>query len=138
MSDAATMLVKTGFALFTVGLMLGAIISRFRNPRMGLSAHLSAIQGGLALSVFGLAWQYFGIPPSAGVPIAFSLIISTYLLISGLVLAASTGASRALPIAGQGYHATPAMELAVSILTIGSSVWMLLACLAICWFALLR
>jgi (hydroxyamino)benzene mutase len=137
MPDVAIMLLKAGFALFTIGLLLGAVTSRLRNPRMGLSAHLTAVQGGTALLVFGLSWRYFSIAPWADGPIALSLAISIYLLVSGLVLAALTGASRALPIAGQGFHATPAKELAVSILTIGSSVWMLLACLAVCWFALL-
>jgi (hydroxyamino)benzene mutase len=137
MSDVAIMLLKAGLALLTFGLLFGAAIPRLRNPRMGLSAHLTAVQGGMALSVFGIAWNYLGIVQWADAPIAFSLLVSTYLLVAGLVLAAWTGASRALPIAGQGFQATPAMELAVSVLTIGSSIWMLLACLGICWFALL-
>jgi hydroxylaminobenzene mutase len=136
MSDTALLLGKAGFVLFTAGLALGAAIPRLRNPRMGLSAHLTAVQSGLALLVFSLLWPHFGIAPWASMTIAISIAGSAYILVAALVLAACTGASRALPIAGQGFKATPIAELAVSVLTIGSSVWMLLACITICVFFL--
>ncbi len=136
MLATAMALGKAGFVLFTLGLVLGAAIPRLRNPRMGLSAHLTAVQGGLALMVFGLFWESFGIAPWASWPLAVSLAGSTCLLVAGLTLAAITGASRALPIAGQGFTAAPRAELAVAILTIGSSLWMLGACVTICGFFL--
>ena len=131
MADMAMLLGKAGFALFTLGLALGATIPRLRNPRMALSAHLTAVQGGMALMIFGLCWPTFGIAQWATRPIALSLTLSSYVLVAALVLAALTGASRALPIAGQGFTATPRAEQAVSVLTIGASVWLLLTCLAI-------
>lgn len=134
---AALLLGKAGFFLFTLGLALGVAIPRLKNPRMGLSAHLTAVQGGLALLAFALFWTNFAIGDWAAMPIAFSLAASTYLLVAGLVLAALTGASRALPIAGQGFKGSPATEMAVSILTVGSSVWMLLTCITVCLFFLL-
>ncbi|WP_088307082.1 hydrogenase [Novosphingobium sp. B 225] len=136
MSVPALVLGKAGVILFTAGLAVGAAIPSLRNPRMGLSAHLTAVQGGLALMVFDLYWDRLGIAPWASTPLAWSLALSTYLLVAGLVLAAVTGASRALPIAGHGFNGTPSAELTVSILTIGASIWMLLVCLAVCGFLL--
>ena len=125
---------KSGFVIFTLGLLIGSAIPRFRNPRMGLSAHTTAVQMGTALIAIGLIWPQFEIAESASMPLAIALVVSFTLLILALVLAASFGASEALPIAGKGFSSTKARERAVSILTYGSSIPMLLACIAICFF----
>ncbi len=134
MGDVNFLLGKAGFILFTMGLVIGAFIPKLQNPRMGLSAHLTAVQVGTALIAFGLFWPYFSIASWASGPLSISLILSSGLLVFGLLLAAAFGASKALPLAGTGFRASPAMEIIVSALTVGSSVWMLLACLGICFF----
>lgn len=126
---------KAGFLIFTLGLVIGATIPRFRNPRMGLSAHTTAVQAGTALIAFGLFWPQFEIDGWAAMPLALSLIASFVILILSLVLAASFGAGKALPIAGKGFSSSKAKERTVSILALGS-VWMLLACVAVCFFFL--
>lgn len=136
MDDVNLVLGKAGFLLFTVGLVIGAIIPRFHNPRMGLAAHTTAVQSGTALIAFGLFWPFFEIAAWASDGLSISLVASSGLLVAGLCLAAACGASKSLPLAGRGYQASAAMERAVSLLTIGSSVWMLMACLAICFFSL--
>ena len=68
--------------------------------------------------------------------LAVSLIVSFSILILSLVLAAAFGANEALPIAGEGYRSSKTKERTVSILAIGSSVWMLLASIAVCIFFL--
>ena len=135
MDGMAILLGKGGFLLFTLGLLIGAMIPRFLNPRMGLSAHLTAVQSGTALIAFGLFWQHFGITAAASPVIGFSLLLSFYALVTGLILAATFGASEALPIAGKGFQSSKAKERVVSILAIGSSIWMVMACLAICAFS---
>ena len=128
---------KSGFFIFTIGLVIGAFVPRFRNPRMGLSAHTTAVQAGIALVAFGLFWPHFKIVDWAALPLALSLLVSFSVLIVSLVLAASFGASTVLPIAGAGYSSTKAKERTVSILTVASTVSMLLTCVAICLFSLL-
>lgn len=137
MGDVNFALGKAGLILFTIGLALGAFIPKFRNPRMGLSAHLTAVQAGTALIAFGLFWPYFNVAGWASGLLSISLILSSGLLVVGLCLAAAFGASKSLPLAGNGFRANPAIETIVSALTVGSSVWMLLACLAICLFGIL-
>ncbi|MEO1044636.1 MAG: hydrogenase [Pseudomonadota bacterium] len=127
---------KAGFVIFTLGLAIGAVIPHFRNSRMGLSAHTTAVQTGTALIAFGLFWPHLEIASWAAMPLAISLIASFAILIVGLVLAASFGASETLPIAGKGFSSTKAKERTVSILTLGSSVSMLLTCVAVCFFFL--
>ncbi|WP_390548663.1 response regulator [Qipengyuania sp. MTN3-11] len=122
----------------TVGLLIGAFIPAFHNSRMGLSAHTTAVQCGIALLAFAIFWPHFAIPGWAAQGLTFSLIGSSGLLVLGLCLAAASGASRALPIAGKGFGASDTGERAVAFLTIGSSVWMLLASVGVCFFAFFR
>lgn len=136
MGAVELLLGKAGFLIFTIGLIIGAAIPRFRNPRMGLSAHTTAVQTGTALIAFGLFWPQFEIASWAAMPLAVSLIASFVILIVSLILAASFGASKALPIAGEGFSSSKTKERTVSILALGSSVWMLVACIAVCFFFL--
>jgi len=135
MSAMAIVLGKAGFVLFTLGLLIGIAIPAVRNSRMGLSAHLTAVQTGTALIAFALFWQYLAVPDSWSSPLILGLIASSYLLVSGILLAAIFPASDALPMAGKGYRGTPSQERIVSIVVKGSSVIMALDCLAITWFA---
>jgi hydroxylaminobenzene mutase len=135
MDGLSIVLGKGGLVLFTVGLVIGVAVPRFRNPRMGLSAHLTAVQTGTALIAFALFWQYLGVPQTWSPTLSYSLLCSSYLLVAGLALAAVFGASKVLPIAGQGFGAAKAQELLVSTMVLSSSLLMLASCVGICFFA---
>ena len=45
-----------GALLFLLGLLVGGLVGTFANPRMGLSAHLAAVQNGMFLLIAGLLW----------------------------------------------------------------------------------
>ena len=126
----------SGLVLFALGLLLGFAIPAFRSSRMGLSAHLTAAQTGTALIAIALFWQYCSVPDAWSGPLALALGASSYGLVFGITLAAISGASQALPMAGEG-HAAPAwLERMVTGLVGASSLVMLGALLALCWFAL--
>lgn len=136
--DATTLFLgKAGIGLFTIGLFLGFVLSKLRNPRLGLSAHLTAVQTGAMLVALALFWQHLDIPESWISALVYAIVASSYVLTFGILLSGVVGASHALPIAGQGHTASRAREMLVSALVIGSSVVMALAYLAICWFAVL-
>ena len=50
-------LIILGVVLFLIGLIQGALIPFFHNPRMALSAHLAAVQSGMAMVIFGIIWS---------------------------------------------------------------------------------
>ena len=50
-----------GALLFLLGLLTGFGIPAFRSPRIGLSAHLDAIESGLGLIAFGLFFLHLRI-----------------------------------------------------------------------------
>ena len=114
-------LVVAGAILFLLGLLQGAAVQSFANPRMALSAHLTAVQSGMALMIVGVIW------PAALLKAAFlkvarwAVVLGMYGLWLGLTLSAASGASDALPIAGAGYHADRLSEAVVSVLVLVSS-----------------
>lgn len=123
----AIFLAKSGLWLFLFGLFIGVAIPKFTNPRLGLSAHLTAVQSGTAL--MAIAWFWTELTDGYGFAtlIGHALWSSFWLLAIGQVLAAAWGASKALPMAGAGYSATAAKEAITWILVYGSSVVLMIA-----------
>ena len=115
-SRAGMELIFSGAMLFQIGLIQGMLIPKFKNSRMALSAHLAAVQSGMALMVFGVIWKLIEIPsPWLGLT-ERALILSLYLIWFGITISAVTGASKALPIAGKGYVGGKTSEQAVVVI----------------------
>jgi hydroxylaminobenzene mutase len=111
-----------GAALFLLGLLTGFGIPGFRSPRIGLSAHLAAIESGLGLIAFGLLMPHLVLGATWAAVIAKALWISLYVLWIGLVFSAVYGTGKALPIAGAGFAAKPWQETASRVLVGGGSL----------------
>src|ERR1700687_5293330 len=105
METVSSKLCFMGALLFMLGLLTGFGIPRFRSPRIGLSAHLAAIESGLGLIAFGLLLPHLAISIGWVGAIGHSLWISLYVLWVGLLFAAVYGTGKALPIAGAGLAA---------------------------------
>ncbi|RXZ64601.1 hydrogenase [Pelagerythrobacter rhizovicinus] len=114
-------LVVAGAILFLLGLLQGAAVQSFANPRMALSAHLTAVQSGLALMIVGVIWPAVGLNATLLKVACWAVILGMYGLWLGLTLSAATGASDALPIAGAGYKADWLSEASVSAIVLVSS-----------------
>lgn len=116
------LLILAGAVLFMFGLLQGVAIPQFTNPRMGLSAHLAAVQSGMALMIVGVVWSV-GYWSGMAERVAFwSSTLGIFGVWLGLSLAAATGASQALPIAGANFSAGPVVEIGVSALVMISGV----------------
>lgn len=121
MEPLSSTLCFMGALLFMLGLLTGFGIPSFRSPRIGLSAHLAAIESGLGLIAFGLLLPHLAISIGWVGAIGHSLWISLYLLWVGLLFAAVYGTGKALPIAGAGLAAKVWQENTARILiAIGS------------------
>ena len=115
------LLILAGAVLFLLGLLQGAVVQSFHNPRMGLSAHLTAVQSGMALMIAGAVWTLVLLSASFEKVARWTTIIGMYGLWIGLTLSAATGTSDTLPIAGAGYAADRSVEVMVSAIVLGSS-----------------
>ena len=124
MQDAARMPILAGAILFLLCLIEGALVQSFLNPRMALSAHLTAVQSGMALMIFGLVWRWVALPSLWSAMARWSVAAGIYSLWFGLTLSAATGAGDSLPIAGAGYDAGPLAQTMVSVLVLGGSAGM--------------
>lgn len=91
---------------------------------MALSAHLTAVQSGIALMIFGLVWRWVALPSLWSAVARWSVMAGIYALWFGLTLSAATGAGDSLPIAGAGYDAGPLAQTTVSALVLGGSAAM--------------
>jgi len=107
-------LVVAGAVLFLIGLIQGVLIPAHRNSRMALSAHLTAVQCGMALMIFGVVWQFVELDALWSQIAMWSFIASVYLIWLGITVAGVSGASRTLPIAGEGYSAGRLAEQTVT------------------------
>lgn len=100
MTTVSSTLCFMGALLFLLGLLIGFGIPSFRNPRIGLSAHLTAIESGLALIAFGLLIPHLTIAAGWAGAVGLALWLSLYVLCAGLLFAAVYGTGRVFPIAG--------------------------------------
>ena len=89
------------------------------------------MQSGTALIAIGLLWPHFNLGPLTSTVLSFALWISTWSLSLGIALAAVYGASRVLPIAGQGFRASAKQEQAVALLVAGSAAILTLSSIVI-------
>jgi hydroxylaminobenzene mutase len=100
----------SGTLLFLLGLLTGVAVPAVRAPRIALSAHVAAIESGLALVAFGLLGAHLDLGPTSAAAIGHGLWISLYVLWVGLVAGAVFGTGKTLPIAGAGLAAKPWQE----------------------------
>jgi len=129
--DASQMLCLAGTILFLLGLLNGLAIPRLRSPRMGLSAHLTAVQSGTFLIAVGLMWPHLVLTPLWSTLLAFSLWIDLGAVWLALLLAGVFGAGRGLDIAGQGMTTTPGRQRLVTVLLVAGSIGVLLDVVAL-------
>lgn len=126
-------LLVNGMVLFILGLLNGVAITRFRNTRMGLSAHLTGVQNGMVLLLFGFLWTHLSLP---GILLSISYWLSLYSMYAiwlALLLAAIWGTSRSTPIAGAGFRASKQQEQIVRLLLVSGSVAIIAASGTLLW-----
>jgi len=102
-------LIIYGVLLFFIGLIQGALIPYFH-------------QSGMAMIIFGLIWALLNLKEAVLKIAYYSNIFGMYAVWLAITLGAIFGASRALPIAGNGFSASSMIETAVEIIVISGSV----------------
>lgn len=126
-------LLFAGAALILVGLFSGTSIPLMTNQRMGLSAHLGAIQSGMLVMVIGLAWSHVRLSPALEATAFVTTLFSNYALYVALQLAAIWGTSRSTPLAGAGHEGSPLQEAAVDGILYAGSASGIVAVALIAW-----
>lgn len=126
----ANTLIFLGLILFLIGLIVGLFVQNFTNPRMALSAHLEGIMNGIFLIILGLIWDRLALSKFVFKLTFWLSVYGTFANITAVILAASTGFGKMMPIAG-GQEGTAISEGIISFLLISLALCMLTVCIIV-------
>ena len=133
MDNRRRQLFSAGILLFLLALVVGMIMPWLANMRMGLSAHLVGLLGGLFLIALGVIWSEKNLPRPWDTA-AFCLgIFGTYANLTTTFLAAAFGTNRLTPLAGSGHPAAAWQENIVTGGLVVASGAMVTCCLLVLW-----
>jgi hydroxylaminobenzene mutase len=127
-------ILRMGVVLVLLGLATGIAIPFFPVPRLGLSAHVSGVLGGLALLVVGLVWPQLRMGERVSRLGAF--LAAYAFLVAWLMplLAAMWGAGgRTLPFAGGAARGTALQEAVIRVGLLTSAVAVIALFLLLLW-----
>jgi len=103
-----------GMLLFLLGLITGFVIMNFRNPRMGLAAHLEGVMNGTFLVVAGFLWNELKITDTWRKWLVITLLYGTFANWLFTVFSAVMGTSKINPLSGAGFQGTALQENIIS------------------------
>lgn len=99
-----------GLFLFLLGLLTGTQQQRFKNPRMGLSAHLEGVMNGTFLIAVGAIWDSVGLRPGVKTAARWITLYGAYSNWLFTMLGAAFGTNAANPLSAAGYKGKPWQE----------------------------
>jgi (hydroxyamino)benzene mutase len=126
-------LIGAGILLFLIALVFGLIFPRLANPRMGLSAHLIGLQGGVFLTVLGLIWGELNLSPKVAKATIWLGLYGNYGNFVTNVIAAAYATTRLQPIFGSGKFAGDWPENVVSFGLISIAAAVIFCCVLVLW-----
>lgn len=116
-----------GMFLFLLGLITGFVSGVFKNPRMGLAAHLEGVMNGMFLILLGLIWTKVTLSHLLKATAFYFLLWGTYANWLACIAAGISGASRMTPIASAGFSALEWQENIIAALFVSVGLAMVAA-----------
>jgi (hydroxyamino)benzene mutase len=107
MEDAKRKVLWHGMFLFLLGLLTGFLELKFKNPRMGLAAHLEGVMNGIFLVALGAVWTEVRLSPRWKVAAYWGALYGTYANWALTTLAAILGTVALSPVTGATHSAEP-------------------------------
>ena len=126
-------LISAGILLFLIGLLFGLVFPRLANPRMGLSAHLVALQGAIYLVVLGLIWGDMALSRWLDKAIVWLALYGNYGNFVSNVLSAAWATTLRQPIFGSGHPQSDLKEGIVSFGLISISIAVIIVNALVLW-----
>jgi len=132
-STADRTLVRHGFLLFLIALVIGLAIPAFPFPKIALSAHVSTLLNGLFLIALGLAWPAIDLSPGAARLVRPLALYGTWANLALNLCVSLWGAGRLLPLASAGRTAQPWQDALTSFLAVSLGLAMVAALGLVVW-----
>jgi hydroxylaminobenzene mutase len=123
-------LIFLGLLLFLLGLITGLIVPFFKNPRMGLSAHLEGVMNGMFLIILGLIWNRLQLSAKLLSTTLALALYGTFANLVAIMIAAATGEGKMLPIAG-GKEGAGFTEMLITGLLVTLALSMIAVCVLV-------
>lgn len=124
MQDGDRRMMWHGMFLFLIGLVTGGLEQKFKNPRMGLSAHLEGVMNGTFLIALGAIWGHVRLRPGVKAVALSSALYGAYSNWLFTMLGAAFGTNAMSPILAEGYEGEHWQEKAqtAGFITVGVSI----------------
>ena len=134
MHDTKRRLFWHGMFLFLLGLFTGLVEQKFKNPRMGLAAHLEGLMNGTFLIALGALWAEVRVPPRLEAAAFWSALYGTYANWGVTTMAAIFGTVALSPITAMGYSAqSPWQESVVTFGFMSVAIAIIGSCILVLW-----
>ena len=114
LNERKRLVIWNGMFLFLLGLLVGLVELQFRNPRMGLAAHLEGLMNGTFLIALGAVWSHVRLSPKLETTAFWAVLYGAYANVITTTLAAVVGANSLSPITGAGHSAAPWQEFLIT------------------------
>ena len=126
-------LFTAGILLFLLAMLAGMVFPQLANPRMGLSAHLVGLFGGLFLIALGSIWKRVSLPVRVEAVPVWLALFGLYGNFATTLFAAASATNRLTPLSGSGHFAADWQENIVTFGLTSVSVAMVIACVLVLW-----
>jgi hydroxylaminobenzene mutase len=133
MNDTRRRLLWHGMFLFLLGLLTGLVEQQFRNPRMGLAAHLEGVMNGTFLVALGAIWADVKLSSRLTVAAYWTALYGTYVNWGVTLLAALLGTGAMSPMTAAGHRAQPWQEALVTFGFLSVGVAIIAASVLVLW-----
>lgn len=133
MESTSRRLIWHGILLVLLGLLTGLAVQQFRNPRMGLAAHLEGLMNGILLVALGAAWHRIRLSPRAETAAFLAAVCGAYANWAVTGLAAALGTAAMTPIASGPHRGTQWQEALVAFGFTSVALAMLVAVVLLLW-----
>src|SRR5258706_5930821 len=133
MTDFKRRLLWHGMFLFLLGLLIGFAEQSFKNPRMGLAAHLEGVMNGTFLVALGAVWTEVRLPPGLKVAAYWGALYGTYANWAVTTLAAIFGTAAMSPITAAGRSGQPWQEVLFTLGFVGVGILIVASSIVILW-----
>ena len=133
MDDRKRRLIWHGIFLFLLGLLTGLVEANFKNPRMGLAAHLEGVMNGIFLVALGAIWPEVRLAPGKCAVAYWTVLYGTYANWATTTFAAILGTAAMSPITAGGNSAQPWQEAVITLAFVSVGVTIITASILVLW-----
>jgi hydroxylaminobenzene mutase len=133
MEDSKRKLIWHGMFLFLLGLVTGFVEPKFRNPRMGLAAHLEGVMNGTFLIALGAVWMEVRLSSKLKAAAYWGALYGAYVNWVATAMGAAWGIAALSPITSAGHSALPWQEQFVTVVFMSVGLAIVGASILVLW-----